>query len=282
MTTSAADLRRGAEAAAAGLPALVMAARHLAASVAPGLHGRRRAGAGEDFWQYRPAQPGDSARQIDWRRSARGDTAFVRDREAQAAQTLAIWVDPAARMDFTAAPGRPTKADRARLLALAAAALALRGGERVALADPGARAGQGLAQLTPLAAGLIDVQAAAPALPTRGRALILSDFLGDLAPFAAMLTDAADRAVSGVLVQVLDPAEASFPFAGRTILHEGGLAHDTARAEGLRDRYLARLADRRAELAALAQGAGWRLVSHVTDMPPALALMALHQGLGTA
>ena len=124
-------LRLRAEAAAAGLPELMLAAERLAVTVDPGAHGLRRAGTGEDFWQYRPAVAGDPAGLIDWRRSARSDAAFVRERERQAPQSAALWVSGAAGMGWTGDPAWPTKGDRGRLLALALGLVLLRGGERV-------------------------------------------------------------------------------------------------------------------------------------------------------
>ena len=122
---AAAGLRHRAEAAASALPPLLVQARHLAGSVLMGEHGRRRAGTGDDFWQYRPGQPGDSRRTIDWRRSARSDTQFVRQREWQVAQSVMLWVDRSASMDFTSLKDTTTKGDRARVLALAIAILLL-------------------------------------------------------------------------------------------------------------------------------------------------------------
>jgi uncharacterized protein (DUF58 family) len=78
-------LRARAEALGQSLPPLLAEAELLAATVVLGDHGRRRAGMGDEFWQYRPAHAGDSARMIDWRRSARSDSHFVREREWQAA-----------------------------------------------------------------------------------------------------------------------------------------------------------------------------------------------------
>ncbi len=46
-------LRQRAEALAATLPPLLVAAERVAATVAQGVHGRRRAGMGESFWQFR-------------------------------------------------------------------------------------------------------------------------------------------------------------------------------------------------------------------------------------
>ena len=147
MTLSVAPLRPRAEALGQSLPALLASAEHLASTVMPGEHGRRRAGMGDEFWQYRPAHAGDPVRLIDWRRSARSDAHFVREREWQAAQSVSLWVDPSKSMGFSGDKSRAPKADRARLLALALAILLLRGGERVGLAGDAAPPRSGRAQL---------------------------------------------------------------------------------------------------------------------------------------
>jgi len=269
------------------LPPLLAAARHLAATVVLGDHGRRRAGMGDEFWQYRPAHPGDSARMIDWRRSARSDTHFVREHEWQAAQAVTLWVDGARAMGFSGAPARPAKADRGRLLALALALLLLRGGERVGLAGDSAppRAGRGQVEALALALGAEDsADYGAPetvGLVAHGRAVFLSDFLGDLAAVERALGQAADRGVRGALVQVLDPAEEDFPFDGRTIFESmaGTLHHETLRAGDLRERYLARLAERKAQLAALARASGWHYLCHHTGQGAQGALLWLYRAL---
>ena len=92
MITSPLELRAKAEEQAARLPPLLARAEHLAGAVLLGEHGRRRAGMGDDFWQYRPAQIGDSRRMIDHRRSAMGDVQFVREREWQIAQSVMLWI----------------------------------------------------------------------------------------------------------------------------------------------------------------------------------------------
>src|SRR5207342_2974099 len=75
---------------AASLPRLVLEARRIAANVIHGLHGRRRAGAGESFWQYRRFVSGEPSQNVDWRRSARDDHLYVREQEWEAAHT--VWL----------------------------------------------------------------------------------------------------------------------------------------------------------------------------------------------
>lgn len=276
-----ADLRARAEALGQALPPLLAEAEMLAATVMLGEHGRRRAGLGDEFWQYRPAHQGDSARMIDWRRSARSDSHFVREREWQAAQSVTLWVDPSKSMSFSGDKSRASKGDRAKLLALALAVLLLRGGERVGLAGMAApRAGR--SQMLRLAARLSGAEDGedfgAPeteGMVSHGRAVFLSDFLGDLAAVEAGLARAADRGVKGVLMQVLDPAEEEFPFAGRTIFESmgGSVRFETQQAGDLRARYLARLAERKDRLATLARAVGWHFTTHHTGQPAQSALL---------
>lgn len=287
MRASAADLRARAEAEAAALPALVLAAERLAAVIAPGAHGLRRPGPGEEFWQYRPAQPGESARAIDWRRSARSDATFVRDRERQTPQAAALWVSVGRGMHFTGGPDRPTKRDRAMLLALALASALLRGGERVALLGGAPRSGrtelpklaEALAGAAP-AAGDDDAPDAALLRPAQ-RAVLVGDFLGDPAPVERFLDHAAAMGVTGVLLQLLDPDEEGFPFRGAVLFRSagGGVAHDTRDAAGLRTAYLARLDQQRARLSAAAARADWQFGTATTGSPPAEALLWLATAL---
>ena len=278
-----ASLRARAEGAAAGLPPLLLEAERLAASVLLGEHGRRRAGPGETFWQYRPAQAGDARRAIDWRQSARGDAQFVRESEWQAAQSLMLWVDDAASMRF-AGGDRPSKLRRAQTLALALASLATRAGERAGLAQLPEPPRGGRAGLLRLADALMEGGEApeygAPkprSMPMGARAVFLSDFLGPVDEARRALTAAADRGVRGVLCQILDPEEEAFPYDGRTVFTSmtGAIRFETLKAGTLRDDYVARLRARRAELRDLARRTGWTVVTHHTDRPAASALLPL-------
>ncbi len=280
-------LRAEAEDQASRLPALLARAEHLAGAVLLGAHGRRRAGMGDDFWQYRPAQIGDSRRMIDHRRSARGDQEFVREREWQIAQSVMLWVDQGASMRFSSDKNLPHKAARARLLGLALAVLLLRGGERVGLTGTALPPRRGNPQLMRLAE-LFCLDDAADYSPPEHRAMIpharavfISDFMGPLDGVQTALTKAADRGVRGVLYHVLDPSEEVFPFTGRTIFESvgGTLSHETLKANDLKSRYLERLAARKAELQSLCALTGWQYGLHHTDAPAQSALLWLYGAL---
>ncbi len=286
MSASAA-LRSSAEALAAPLPPLLAAAEHLAANVILGEHGRRRSGLGDEFWQYRPLHSGDETRTIDWRRSARSDALFVREKEWQAAQSVLMWVDRAKAMTFSSDKRLPSKGERSATVSLALAVLLIRGGERVGLMDLKTPARSGQLQLLRLSASLSGDEDADFGVPdVRGmvahsRAVLVSDFLGDIEPVAKAMTSAADRGVKGAILQVLDPQEEAFPFAGRTIFESmgGGIAHETLEAGDLRERYLDRLAERKARLQDLARVTGWQYHCHHTDASATSALLWLYAAM---
>ena len=289
MSQNAPALRRSAEALSGALPPLLVAAEHLANSVLPGSHGRRRMGPGAEFWQFRAAGPSDSATRIDWRRSARGDDLFVRETEWQAARAVTLWVDTGAAMDFSGNASRETKSARARLLSMALALVLLRGGERVGLAEVGLapRAGRGQAELVAFALaadqttgaehGTLDLQAA----PAGGHVVLFSDFLGDISAVEAALDQAAARSMRGILVQILDPIEEEFPFDGRTRFESmsGHLNFETLRASDLRAEYHQRLSERKDYIAGLARQSGWHATVMHTDRPAAEGLLWLYHAL---
>jgi uncharacterized protein (DUF58 family) len=289
--TAAAALR--AEALAARLPPLVVAADRVAATVLQGVHGRRRAGTGDAFWQFRPFLPGDQPTRVDWRQSAKSDRLFIRETEWEAAQTVALWSDASLSMEHGFAPGRATKRERADLILAALAALLLRGGERVRLmGGPGpSRNHAGRGGLAGVVQGLATIGKSGalpgpdPSLPRHARIVLIGDFLAPLPEIHAAVAALAGWPLHGHLVQVLDPDEATLgaenrAFSGR-VRFEWGATEGVLvpRVEAVRAEYMARLDRHRAGLAGIAAAFGWSLLTHHTDQPPEAALMALWQAL---
>ncbi len=290
----AGGLRQRAEQLAQPLPPLLVAAHRIANTVAQGVHGRRRVGAGESFWQFRRYQAGDSAPQIDWRQSAKSQKVFVRENEWEAAQSVWLWRDSSPSMDYRSDGGPSSKRERADLLLLALAALLVRGGERVALLGTGARPRTGRAALSRLAAAVLagdgrgigagDSLPAREPLPGHAQLVVIGDLLSPLDELEGLIKNYAAAGVFGHLLQVIDPAEEDLPFHGRVRFEgpeaEGGLT--VGRVEALRDDYLALLEDRRHRLTTLVHRIGWTITQHRTDRPPELALLALHQAISGA
>ena len=280
MTAPSAGARR-AEALGACLPPLLVAAQHVAATVAQGVHGRRRAGGGDSFWQFRPFLAGDSATRIDWRQSARGQRLFVRETEQEAAQTVWLWRDGSSSMRWGS--NGTDKLARADLLLLALAALLLRGGERVGLLAPGARSTAGAGALVGLAdaLGRLDDGLDVPpvhALPRHARVVLIGDMLAPLTEIGASIRALAATPARGHVLHLLDPAEATLPYDGRVRFRGLEAEPDVLipQVAGVRDAYAARLAAQMAGVADLCRAAGWSSSLHRTDQSPAAALLGLY------
>jgi uncharacterized protein (DUF58 family) len=282
----AAVLQHRAEQLAARLPPLLVAAERVAATVAQGVHGRRRVGQGETFWQFRQYQPGDPVPRIDWRESAKSQRVYVRETEWEAAQSVWLWRDGSPSMDYASNKSLPSKRQRADILALALAALLVRGGERVTLLGSGAPPSAGRAVLNRLAHilerpdGGSNLPLFEP-LPRYGQLVLIGDLLSPLAEIAAVVERFAANGLRGHLLQVLDPAEETLPFAGR-VRFEGYEAERPlliSRVEAVRAEYTEKLAQHRQGLADIARATGWSFGTHRTDRPPHTALLALYGAL---
>ena len=290
------SLRARAEQAAAKLPPLLVAAERVAATVAQGVHGRRRVGQGESFWQFRPYLPGDPPNRIDWRESAKSQRLYVRQTEWDAAQTAWLWCDASASMDYSSAAyiagaRWPTKRDRAELLLAALASLLVRGGERLTLLGSGVAPMTGRVALTRFVqliehdrprdpASRAGLPAVEP-LPRDAQLVLVGDFLAPLDEVNDRLARFAGAGLRGQLLQIVDPAEEDLPFVGR-VRFAGVEERDevlVGRVEHLRSDYAERFGRHRAGLAAIVQAVGWSLGFHRTDRPPHLALLALHAAL---
>jgi len=282
------NLQYEAEALGASLPPLLVDAERLASAVSLGVHGRRKAGMGESFWQFRRYRQEDSSAVIDWRQSAKSQHLFVREREWEAAQSVWFWCDSSPGMQF--ASGRVTKSERAKLIALALASLLVRGGERIALYGDAHAPASSRAALRRIGHTLLTLSRDARALPpdaaiTKNAQFVwLGDFLSPLADIEITLRRLSRSAVAGVLVHIIDPAEEDFPFTGR-MRFEDALAKQSeivGRAETIASAYRARFKAHAEALGALARRLGWSYIAHRTDRSPQTALTALYADMSGA
>jgi uncharacterized protein (DUF58 family) len=269
----AVSVQRDAQSLSARLPHILLEARRISASLNAGLHGRRRSGPGETFWQFRPYMIGESVARIDWRRSAREDKTFIREREWEAAHSIHLWVDRSASMGFGSSLAPCSKIDRALVLGLALADSFVEAGERVGM----------LGLQTPTASrhmiermalclmqdqdGLHRSLPYATALKPQDDILLISDFLSPLDEIQDSLKALSKHGTRGHLVMVADPVEESFPFSGQAILQEieGEQRLVIGDAAAFAELYRERLARHREGISALVQGLGWTFTLHRTD-----------------
>jgi uncharacterized protein (DUF58 family) len=272
---------------ASTMPRLVMEARRIAATVIHGLHGRRRAGSGENFWQFRRFVSGEEARRVDWRRSARGDDLYVREQEWEAAHTVWIWPDRSPSMVFASRLARESKLERCLVVGLALAEVLVDAGERVGV--PGLMRPTGSRAVIDRMADAImhdpNERASLPigfAPAALAEVVLLSDLWSPIEEIRKTLAQLSVTGAHGHLVQIVDPAEETFPYSGRIefIEPEGGGEITAGRAENWRADYEARLRRHRDELRAEADKLHWSFTIHRTDKPANELLLALHSRIG--
>jgi uncharacterized protein (DUF58 family) len=269
------------------MPRLVMESRRIAATVIHGLHGRRRPGPGENFWQFRRFVSGEEARRVDWRRSARDDHLYVREQEWEAAHTIWIWPDRSPSMAFASKLARESKLDRCLVVALALGEILVEAGERVGL--PGLMRPTGSrAIIDRMAEAIMHDPQERASLPlgfapaALAEIVLLSDLWSPIEELRATITQLSANGSHGHLVQIVDPAEETFPYSGRIeFIEPEGFGQITAgRAENWRKDYEARLARHRDEIRAEADRFGWSVITHRTDKPANELLLALHARIG--
>jgi uncharacterized protein (DUF58 family) len=283
----ATTLQHRAQQLAALLPPLLLEAERVASAVQQGIHGRRRAGTGESFWQFRRYAPGDAAASIDWRQSARTDRLFIREREWEAAQSVYLWADASGSMRYSSHKTLPTKTERAQVLMLALASLLLRAGEQVTWLAAAPITVRGRSGLTRIAEHIVHAQEDKASLPPQTRLarhahmILSSDFLMPPEELEMLMRRYAALNLRGALVHILDPAEEDFQLEGRLELKgcEGEAPLLLPNAKILREEYRQRLQEHKSRLMRYAQSAGWFYLAHNTQIPPQQELLKLYQYL---
>jgi MoxR-like ATPase len=279
-------LQQRASEAAARLPDLLTRAEAAAAVVLAGRHPRRREGRSDTFWQFRDYAPGDPISSIDWRQSARLDRRLlVRQTEWEQPQTLLVWAGGGDGFGYQGTGPEPKRL-RGQTIALAAAMMALRSGERVGILgrdEPpkaGAAAGEWAAEA---------LLSAKPAIPRHPRlrgaiSLLVSDFHDDPAALHGAFEAARSSRGQAIAVVVEDPDEAAFPFEGsrRFESPEGRSRRAFGEAASVRQDYLRARELHHEALHDAARGPNETVLFHRTDQPITPLLLQLYHLIAEA
>jgi uncharacterized protein (DUF58 family) len=203
-----------------------------------GARAHQQRGDGQDFWQYRPLSDGDSAAQVDWRKSARGDQLLVREREQQSQQRSFLWCDMSGSMRYAGSRAARSKAAHGYLLGATLWHIAAQSGDQLRLL--------GASQIS--RRDVPDALAETRSMRTddmreNDLLFIISDFLG---------FDFATLKHSGpvMTLYVQDPDEIDFPFTGHLCFEglEGEEPLIAPNATALRDDYFVAQARQMAEV----------------------------------
>lgn len=232
---------------AAAYGRVMVQAERLAHSLMMGFHGRKQAGTGEEFWQFRPYVEGDTTRKIDWRESAKREKMYMRDNEWEAAQRILFHYTPHARLDYSSDKNTPTKKQRAELILFALSFLFQKSGELFSLNGSGLTFNNNHAQIEKIADFLSLAGAENTLLSDTGSAqksipVIIDDFLSPIEDVKTRFMQACAGSKDGYVIQVLDNAEINFPFEGHIEFTDSTAVQSLtfSKTQSVRDAYLKR------------------------------------------
>ncbi len=279
--SSKAKLRADAEQLAGHLPALLLKAEQIAATINVGQHGRRRVGTGEDFWQFKSYSTGDERSQIDWRQSAKRGEMFIRQKELESSENAWFWVSESPTMQFKTEASNFSKLEYAKLITLALCVLLNKADENVGILGKMEKAAHGSAHLETLTDALLadditDTQEAlkASSASAKSKIILFSDFLQPIDELQMQISQMAANKSKGAFIHIADPAEVTLPYTGRVsfLNMQGEPAVDFKRVENIKEDYLEAFKAHQNALIALAKKFDWRYKFLTTEQSPASAL----------
>jgi uncharacterized protein (DUF58 family) len=209
-----------------------------------GLHRSARRGFSVEFADYRPYQPGDDLRYLDWKIAARSDRWVVRQFEEETNLRASIVLDVSRSMAWSgaaisprdpAAVARLTKLEYADRLAAAVALLLLRQRDAVGLirfddrirtaVAPRARRGQWRRIVSGLSepgsgrasSGPEALAQAARLITRRGMIVLISDLLMEPADIEQSIRGLRAAGHDVTVLHIMDPAERELPSTGEAL-----------------------------------------------------------------
>jgi uncharacterized protein (DUF58 family) len=113
--------------------------------------------------------------------------------------------------------------------------------------------------------------------------VLLSDRWSPIGDLQQTIAQLSATGAHGHVVQIVDPAEESFPYSGRVefIEPEGAGSVTAGRAETWRNDYQSLVARHRGQIRAETDRLGWSFAIHRTDRPASELLLVLHSRMGT-
>ena len=190
-------------------------------------------------------------------------------------------------MNFVSSLARDTKLYRTLVIVLALAEVLVEGGERVGI--PGLMRPTGSRNVIERIAQAIMVDRhARTSLPPNfapspfAEVVLLSDLWSDIADVRRTIAQLSGSGTQGHIVQIVDPAEETFPYWGRIefIEPEDGRRITAGRAENWRADYRVQIAQHRAVIRSETDRLGWSFSIHRTDRSQGELLLALHARIG--
>ncbi len=268
----------------AKLPNLLVAAERVAISVMQGVHGRKKTGQGESFWQFREYDSSDSIRDIDWRKSAKSDKIFIKQKEWEASQSIYLWRDSSKSMDYSFGKKIDKKLYIADLILTSLSILLINGGEQVSLLGSDGKKFRTKTAIPELVEYNINNQFPMienKPLPSNSNIILIGDFLGDISELDKFLSSLQQRQINIMLIQILDRSEIDLPFLGNVDFH--GLEMEEMvkipDVNAIKEQYKAKINAHNQKLEQLAKKKSVSFIRHMSDENLEKSMQEIYQRL---
>ncbi len=270
------NLRHEAERLISGLSDVALHTHRTKAHILHGRHAQKKSGAGENFWQFRTYQDTDAPQNIDWRQSAKTDNVYIRQHEHQSVNRAFLWCAQGQNMDFSSAPQLKSKQVHAHLLMLSLSLLLIKSDEQIGIYGD-IKTGRSERTLDKIMVKLSD-KSSDDILPDISNFLLpshtgfigIGDFLSPIEAINQHIEFLAARAGSGLLIQVLDPAEIDLCTLSGRVHFEGINASETQlvnNVQAISSAYSQRIKEHNTHIHNICKHHGWHYILHRTDTP---------------
>lgn len=214
-----------------GIEDYSLLARVVVDGAMPGIHRSLRQGRGNEFFQYRPYEPGEDMKAVDWKVFAKRDELVAKTFQEDTNFSLYLVLDASASMGYQGKRASCSKLRYAKMLAACFAYLAQRQGDRFGLfaysdqIQQWIRPQSGSGHLNRLLVSLASLEAKGEndhegaweklsgSLPGRSMIVFLSDFLEAEDTLSERLRFSLSARYECLCMQILDPDEVDLPDA---------------------------------------------------------------------
>ena len=239
-----------------GIEDYSLLARVVVDGAMPGIHRSLRQGRGNEFFQYRPYEPGEDMKAVDWKVFAKRDELVAKTFQEDTNFTLYLVLDASASMGYQGERASCSKLRYAKMLAACFAYLAQRQGDRFGLfaysdqIQQWIRPQSGSGHLNRLLVSLASLEAKGEndhegaweklsgSLPGRSMIVFLSDFLEAEDSLSERLRFSLSARYECLCMQILDPDEVDLPDAEAIRFAEmEGVREISSAPSAIRDKY---------------------------------------------
>lgn len=242
-------------------PKIIALSNEIANMILSGLHAKKKSGVGDDFWQYRELGTGETASRIDWRKTAKGDGIFIKEKEAQSPKRFQFWVDNSPKMHYSSQSDVPSKIETASALGIGLFRALYEIEERPEIL------GQNKNNVSPnqLLSSFQRMGKTNPAPNKVGDVFLFSDGLNEIKYWQEILSKIKAKNGRLFLIIINDPSEIEFDFQGRIIFKVEGEEIQIEDCGAIKNDYLSRIRNHFSQLSEIVKNLDGQIYFHKTN-----------------